>query len=286
LHEIYILLVRILEEGKKTEAKVEMLREAVSKKIRRKELFQAELARGLATLEKFEEAKQVAKSLVKETEEGSDEHYEATLTLCIVLYRAQELDEAQKICEQLLHRHSQPDRQRHLLYLLSGIAAHKKEHETSEKHLKKILELDPEDASANNDLGYLWADQNRDLTEAERMIRLAIEQDRKLRKQRQPAGENGAVEHANAAYLDSLGWVLYRQGKLREALEQLLKAAALPEGEDPVIWDHLGDVYRDLKQSDYAKRCWQRALELYGKSKRQGLDDKREALEMKLQELK
>ena len=111
--------------------------------------------------------------------------------------------------------------------------------EPQEGQLRKVLESSPHDATANNDLGYLMADRNKNLAEAERLIRKALELDKQLRG----ATTAKAADEENAAYIDSLGWVLFRRGKLDEARRELERAAKLPDGEDdPVVWDHLGDV--------------------------------------------
>jgi Tfp pilus assembly protein PilF len=71
-----------------------------------------------------------------------------------------------------------------------------------------------------------------------------------------------ASEPENAAYLDSMGWVLYRLGKLDEAASHLEKAVGLPTGNDSTLWDHLGDVYSKLDKPEKAKNAWKKALEL------------------------
>ena len=66
----------------------------------------------------------------------------------------------------------------------------------------------PDDPWPNNDLGYLYAEQGKNLEKAEAMIRKALQE-----------------EPESFAYLDSLGWVLFKRGKAKEALEPLKKAA-------------------------------------------------------------
>ncbi len=94
---------------------------------------------------------------------------------------------------------------------------------------REALAIAPDWAPALNFLGYVLADHERELPEARRLIERAIAQD----------PENGA-------YVDSYGWVLYRLGRHVEAREQLEKAVSLTGG-DPVVREHLGDVYRELK---------------------------------------
>ena len=64
----------------------------------------------------------------------------------------------------------------------------------------------------------------------------------------------------NGAYLDSLGWVYYKKGMYKKALQYLEKAAV--QFEDPVIFDHLGDVYNKLNEKENALKNWRRSLEL------------------------
>ena len=74
------------------------------------------------------------------------------------------------------------------------------EYAKGEAELEALLQLDPEEAGVNNDLGYLYADQGKNLEKAEAMIRKAVQE-----------------EPDPAAYLDSLGWVLFKRGRFKEA---------------------------------------------------------------------
>jgi tetratricopeptide (TPR) repeat protein len=143
-------------------------------------------------------------------------------------------------------------------YALAGVYWAAGQPTEAETELRAILDRDPDHAPACNDLGFHLADQGRNLEEAERLIRNAIAVDRLERKKR------GAAELENAAYIDSLGWVLFRQGKLPEARLELERATTLPEAtNDPVIWDHLGDVLFRLGEKDKAKAAWEKALFMY-----------------------
>ena len=110
------------------------------------------------------------------------------------------------------------------------------------------------------------------------MIRKAIELDRDQRKKPlgPDQGDPASVEKDkdktnipyiddkdNAAYIDSLGWVLFRRGDVEGAVKQLERAVSLPEGDDPSLWDHLGDVYFRLERYRQALTSWERSVELY-----------------------
>ena len=103
---------------------------------------------------------------------------------------------------------------------------------------------------------------------AEKMIRKAV-----------------AAEPENAAYLDSMGWVLFKLGKYEEALPYLKKAVAEATASDATLWDHLGDLYDRLKQPDKARDAWQKA---YDHAKKDSSADKKliDRLEEKLKNVK
>ena len=61
--------------------------------------------------------------------------------------------------------------------------------------------------------------------------------------------------------VDSLGWVLYRLGHSRRAVEQLERAVEL-RPQDPTINDHLGDAYWTVGRRIEARFQWRRALSL------------------------
>ncbi|MBI4026107.1 MAG: tetratricopeptide repeat protein [Verrucomicrobia bacterium] len=111
------------------------------------------------------------------------------------------------------------------------------------------LEKNPDYADAYNYLGFMYADKNMKLDEALRLIEKALD-----------------YEPENGAFLDSLGWVYFRQGKLDKALTCLQRAAKIIDN-DSVIFDHLGDVYRKMGRQTEALQYYQKAVELDPKNK-------------------
>ena len=67
------------------------------------------------------------------------------------------------------------------------------------------------------------------------------------------------LEPENGAYLDSLGWVFFRQDHLDDAVQVLVRALA-KIGQDPTVHDHLGDVYFKLGKTKDAIQQWQASL--------------------------
>ena len=135
-------------------------------------------------------------------------------------------------------------------FSLSAIYVLKGEMEKGEAILQEVLKKDPENLQANNDLGYLWADQGKNLDQALVMINKAL-----------------AKEPDNAAYLDSLGWVLFKLGQTEEAVKKLEQACGMKRGDDPTLNEHLGDCYAKLGRTEDAKKTWAKALELMTKKK-------------------
>jgi uncharacterized protein HemY len=103
------------------------------------------------------------------------------------------------------------------------------------------------------------ADHDRNLDEAERLIRKAIELDRKERRQGALKPEQ---DKDNPAYLDSLGWVLFKQKKYKEAKKYLEDAVQAELGKHLEIYDHLGEVHKALGDKAAAVKAWQEGLKV------------------------
>lgn len=132
-------------------------------------------------------------------------------------------------------------------YISYGSAAEKAgDHVKAAELLKKAIALDPlNSAEACNYLGYMWAERNENLDEAERLIMQAVQ-----------------LDPSNGAYMDSLGWVWLCQGKFSKALAELMRAAEAMKNPDPVIFEHIGDAHEKLGRTADALHYWQKALQL------------------------
>jgi tetratricopeptide (TPR) repeat protein len=105
------------------------------------------------------------------------------------------------------------------------------------RELKQVLKLRPDDPAALNAYGYTLADHNRQLARARELIERAY-----------------AAAPRNAAILDSLGWVLYRQGHDEQALPYLAAAHAADRSAD--IGAHYGEVLWQLGRRTEADQVW------------------------------
>lgn len=158
---------------------------------------------------------------------------------------------------------SDTDRQllREARLALSNIYVHLEDMAKAEQPLEEVLDEFPDDIGAMNDLGYLWADQGKNLELALEMVKKAV-----------------AKEPKNRAYRDSLGWVYYRLKRFAEAaieLELAIKKEPGQDDPDGVILDHLGDAYRALGRTDDARKQWEGAAASFKKD-----DDRKKLAEV------
>ena len=114
----------------------------------------------------------------------------------------------------------------------------------AESDFLEALKLSPDQASVLNYLGYSWVDRGENLEKAREMIERAV-----------------ALRPNDGYIVDSLGWVLYREGEYEGAVDHLERAVEL-RPDDPVINDHLGDAYWRVGRRDEARFQWRRALSL------------------------
>jgi tetratricopeptide (TPR) repeat protein len=115
-----------------------------------------------------------------------------------------------------------------------------------EQDLRRVLVINPKNAEALNALGYSIAEyaarsQTARLEEAYYLIKQALE-----------------LNPDNHYILDSMGWVLYKQGNYTDAIAYLRKAQA--KQADPEIAAHLGEVLWNAGDQQSARLVWESAL--------------------------
>jgi len=127
-------------------------------------------------------------------------------------------------------------------FLLGGVFERQKKYDQAELAFKGVLAINARNAATLNYYGYMLADRGVRLDEAANFARRALEDD-----------------PSNAAYLDTLGWALYKQNKLPEA-EDYIRRATEHESHDPAMLSHLGDVLAKQGRTDLAIAQWEKSL--------------------------
>ena len=110
--------------------------------------------------------------------------------------------------------------------------------------MKTVLQLDPHHADALNYLGYSYAERGIEIEEAVSLTKLAV-----------------SLKPNNGYYVDSLGWAFFKMGLLEEALAEIKRAVSLVD-DDPVIFEHLGEIYLEQHHFEQAKEAWLQSFEL------------------------
>jgi len=129
-------------------------------------------------------------------------------------------------------------------FLLGAAYERSGKREQAVAEFRGLLKADPDYHAALNYLGYMFAERGENLDEARKLIEKAV-----------------ALEPDNGAYVDSLGWVYYRLGRLEQARSALERATRL-ETADGTVQEHLGDVYGAMGQRDRAGEAYRRAIAL------------------------
>lgn len=173
-------------------------------------------------------------------------------------------------------------------YTLSGVYTELDKIPEAAGELEKLIELNPDNPTFKNDLGFIWCDHDMNLEKAEKLIREAVEQDLALNKKAAEAGKMDptAAKKANPAYIDSLGWVLFKNKKYEESLKYLLESAGSGDEESDhiEIWDHVGDCYLALGKKKEALEAFQKGLKSEDVTKKDA--ERRRKLTEKLNKLK
>jgi Flp pilus assembly protein TadD len=112
------------------------------------------------------------------------------------------------------------------------------------REMQEAIMLNPTHADALNYLGYSYAEREVKLQEAVTLIQQAL-----------------TIKPENGYYLDSLAWAYFKMGRFKEALGEMKRAvAAVPD--DPVFFEHLGEICLTNNLLNDARDAWLRSLEL------------------------
>jgi Tfp pilus assembly protein PilF len=154
-------------------------------------------------------------------------------------------------------------------FLLGAIYERQKFFDRAEVEFKKALDVNPRNAPVLNYYGYMLGDLGIRLDEAEALVKRALKE-----------------EPHSGAYLDSLGWVYFRENKLTEA-EATLRKAVERESHDATIRSHLAEVYAKSGRTDLAAIEWEKSLAEWRRSLPADVEnDKIAEIEKKLSQVK
>ncbi|MGB4063901.1 MAG: tetratricopeptide repeat protein [Azonexus sp.] len=183
-----------------------------------------------------------ARELLHNTRGGTaDERTQLILAESQILREAGRHNDAYIVLDLALT--AQPDNPE-LLYEAALTAERIGKPEILEIHLKRLLSIKPDHAHALNALGYSLAERNTRLPEAFDLIAKAL-----------------SLTPEDPFIMDSMGWVLYRQGKLADSLKTLENAYRIKA--DPEIAAHLGEVLWTMNRKDDARRILNDALKAH-----------------------
>lgn len=234
----YVELLR--DQGKKTEA-LQATRDALTKYPEQSDLIWYQ-ALTLADLGRVDEAVTFLRGKIKNSLEDVDKYIYLS-TLYTQAGRGAEAVEAARKALNLIPTKNQKA-QNNVLMLLSSAQEKAGDNKGAEDSLRRVLEKDPNNHLALNNLGYFLVDRNEKVAEALAMIQRAVR-----------------LEPFNPSYLDSLGWAYFKMNRLEDA-ERYLGDAARRDASSPTIQEHLGDLYQKRGKVDQARLAWQKALSL------------------------
>ena len=203
----------------------------------------------LAVLYVWVKDKEEAFSLMEDAIRAAPDDAAAWFFYAVISSRAEEYKQsadAFKIAEKMAER--LPDHGAAALdtsfYFNYGAACERSgDYEVAENLLAKAITLNPENSDAFNYLAYMWAEKGINLDQALDYIHHALD-----------------IEPDNGAYLDTLGWILFKKERYEKALEFIENAHAMMP-DDPTIMNHLGDVLAGMGRENQALEAWENSFQ-------------------------
>jgi Flp pilus assembly protein TadD len=212
-----------------------------------------------------DEAVKVLRSQLTKTEADRDIY----LNIAQVYERGRHYKEAEDAARTAEAIPGEPRDNEMVWFLLGAIYERQKFYDRAEVEFKKALDANPRNAPVLNYYGYMLGDLGIRLDEAESLVQRALKE-----------------EPHSGAYLDSLGWIYFRENKLPEA-EATLRKAVERESHDATIRSHLADVYAKSGHMDLAATEWEKSLTEWHRSLPADVEnDKIAEIEKKLSQVK
>ena len=210
-------------------------------------------ASALGELGKTSDAVNSLKALL----DGKPTDRDTYLSIAQIYDHAKNYPEMAKSIDQAEKLSTSKEEKEGVVFTRAAMFEKQKKYDQAEAEFRKVLEMNPQNHNAMNYLGYMFADRNQHLPEARQLITKALE-----------------LDPGNGAYLDSMGWLAFRQGKYEEA-EENLKRAVERQPKDSTIYDHLAEVYFKQEKMKDAVNSWEKSVKAWeaaGPSEREGVD--------------
>lgn len=239
----YQQLIDTYREAKQWQQATDVAREA-TQKVPKDRGLKMVYASQLADMGQPDAGLEQVKALLK----GVPEDREVYITLAQMYSRLKRWPDAEQALDKAEQLSAKPDDKEYVDFLRGSTLERQKKYEPAEEMFRKVVTVDPQNATALNYLGYMLADRGVKLDEALNLIKKAVD-----------------LDPANGAYLDSLGWAYFKLGKYDLAEETLIKAARRI-GTDPTVQNHLGDLYQKTGRLKLAAAHWERAVEEWNKT--------------------
>jgi len=198
----------------------------------------------LADAGKMEEGIKLAQTQLT----GAPDDREVYFDLAEMDVRAKRWKDASHAFDQAAALAIKPDDKVILYYYRGDAALREKLYDEAELDFRRGLAIDPDNASIENDLGYMYADRGIKLDDAVTMLKKAV-----------------ASDPQNYAFLDSLAWAYYKQGQYAMA-EDYERKAAQRMTNDPTLLDHLGEIEAKNGKLQQAIADWNKSLQEYASS--------------------
>jgi tetratricopeptide (TPR) repeat protein len=232
-------------EAKQYDKATEVAREAAAKLPKDRDITLM-LAGQLADTSKADEGIALAKSLLVTPPNATNQRVHIALSnIYMRLKRWNEASEQLDLAEPLA---TKQDDKIYVIFLRGALAERQKHYEDAEAQFRKVLTIDPANSQTLNYLGYMQADRGVKLDEALSMIQKAVKE-----------------EPQNYAYLDSLGWAYFKLGQYQLA-EDNLRRATEHNASDPIVHDHLGDLYEKTGRLKLAVAQWEQSVSEFDKT--------------------
>jgi len=204
----------------------------------------------------LKEISQLCDRLGKDGNKGS-ELRRAKRRMAVILEHARQYDEAVLLLRTCLDG-ADNEEKAELFGMIGSILDRADHFEDAEKAYLEGLKVTPDSHLLKNNLSYLYATRGKNLDSALKLIKEALDSYRK--EVAAAKTEKDPEDMENGAYVDTLGWVLFKLGKKEEALEEVRRAAKMEPSAE--VYDHLGDIYKSLGRDKEAAEAWERSLQL------------------------